>query len=130
MSSIFSAMRSAASGMFAERLRMDVTSANIANAQSVKIGDQDPYRRRIVVLEGDEEGVRVSGVEQDQSELRAVSEPGNPLADAQGFVYYSNVDPLMEMVNMISATRAYEANVAAFNSAKGMAQAALNIGKV
>ncbi|MGE0001248.1 MAG: flagellar basal body rod protein FlgC [Fimbriimonadaceae bacterium] len=130
MSSIFSAMRSAASGMFAERIRMDVTSANIANAQSVKIGDQDPYRRRVVVLEGDEEGVRVQAVQEDQSELRAVSEPGNPLADAQGFVYYSNVDPLMEMVNMISATRAYEANVAAFNSAKGMARAALNIGKV
>lgn len=130
MSTILSAMRSAASGMYAERFRMDVTASNIANAQSVKIGGQDPYRRRFVVLESSDEGVRVRAVEEDDGPLRMASEPGNPLADADGFVYYSNVDPISEMVAMISASRAYEANVAAFNSAKGMARAALDIGKV
>jgi flagellar basal-body rod protein FlgC len=130
VSTILSAMRSAASGMFAERFRMDVTAANIANAQSVKVGDQDPYRRRFVVLETGPEGVRVRSVEEDEGPLRKVAEPGNPLADSEGFVYYSNVDPILEMVNMITASRAYEANVAAFNSAKGMVRAALNIGKV
>jgi flagellar basal-body rod protein FlgC len=124
------AMRLSASGLSAERFRMDVISSNLANANSVQTPDQDAYRRRIVVLEGGPDGVQIGRIDQDTGDLRKVSEPGNPLADADGFVYYSNVDPLKEMVDMISASRAYEANIAAFNSARGMVRSALTIGKV
>lgn len=123
-------MRVSASGMAAERFRMDVISTNIANANSMKIGNQDPYRRRNVELHGDENGVRILRIIQDQSPLRQVYDPGNPYRDAKGFVYYSNVNPITEMVDMLSASRSYEANIAAFNSAKGMVRSALNIGKV
>jgi flagellar basal-body rod protein FlgC len=124
------AMRLSASGMAAERFRMDVISSNIANANSMRIGDQEPYRRRVVALEGGEDGVKISRVWEDMSALKQVQEPGNPYADENGYVYYSNVDPLTEMIDMMSASRAYEANIAAFNSAKGMIRAALNIGRV
>lgn len=124
------AMRASSSGLTAERVRMDVISTNIANANSMKIGGADPYRRRDVSLTGGPEGVKVSRIVEDRSAFRIVSDPGNPNADASGNVTYSNVDPLIEMVNMIGASRAYEANVAAFNSTKGMIRAALSIGKV
>ncbi len=124
------AMNLAASGMHAERLRMDVTSANIANANSMRTPFQDAYRRQVVVLSGSPEtGVKVESIEADQSELRQVHDPGNPNAIG-GIVYYSNVDPIKEMVNMMTANRAYEANIAAFNAAKGMSRSALSIGKV
>ena len=109
---------------------MDVISANIANANSMRVNGKDPYRRRDVVLAGNEDGVHVTGVQEDRRDFRKVSEPGNPNADSQGFVYYSNVEPLTEMVNMMGASRAYEANIAAFNSTKGMIRSALQIGKL
>lgn len=124
-----SALRASASGLHAERMRLDTISANIANANSMSTPDSEAYRRRLVILESTDEGVRVRRVTEDNSALRAVPEPDNPFADAQGLVYYSNVNPVFEMVNMMSATRAYEANVAAFNSAKGMLRAALAIGR-
>jgi len=126
---INSALRASARGMTAERFRMDVIASNIANANSVKTNGQDPYRRRVVELTTTEDGVEVTRIGEDQSDFRRVYEPGNPAADADHMVTYSNVDPLKEMVDMMSATRAYEANIAAFNSAKGMEKAALNIGK-
>lgn len=125
-----SAMRASASGMTAERARMDVIAVNLANANSVRVNGQEPYRRRQVVLSQAEEGVEVAGIIADESSLRRVYEPGHELADAEGFVEYTNVEPVMEMVDMISATRAYEANIAAFNAAKGMESAALGIGRV
>lgn len=124
------AMRVASTGLAAERFRMDVISSNIANANSIRTPNQDAYRRQMVILTGDESGVKVQRVMPDMSELRKVHEPGNPMADAEGFVYYSNVEPITEMVNMMGATRAYEANVAAFNSVKGMIRSALQIGKI
>lgn len=130
MMTLGSALRSSSSGLHAERMRLDVVSANIANANSVSTPGKEAYRRKIVVLEPTDEGPRIERIVDDPSDLRAVTEPDNPLADAQGKVYYSNVNPVLEMVNMMSATRAYEANVAAFNSTKGMMMAALNIGKV
>jgi flagellar basal-body rod protein FlgC len=130
MMTLNNAMRLSATGMSAERFRMDVISSNIANANSMKVGDREPYRRRMVVLEGGVDGVRINRVREDQSQLRQVQEPGNPFADENGYVTYSNIDPLTEMVDMMSATRAYEANIAAFNSAKGMVRAALSIGRV
>lgn len=123
-------LRVSGTGMVAERARMDVVSSNIANANSMRTPTQDAYRRQMVVLTGGEDGVRVEKIVNDPAPLRAVSEPNHPFADANGMVYYSNVDPVYEMVNLMSASRAYEANVAAFNSAKGMVKAAFQIGKV
>ncbi len=125
-----SALKVSSSGLTAERFRMDVISANIANANSVQVGDKEPYRRRSVVLTGDENGVAIGPIVKDMSPLRSVYEPANPLADGKGYVYYSNIQPVHEMVDMMGASRAYEANIAAFNSAKSMIRAALNIGKV
>ena len=125
------AMKMSASGMTAERFRMDVISSNIANANSTSVNGQSAYRRRTVELTTAEDGVRINSIVEDQSNFREVYEPGNPNADrVSGMVTYSNVDPLKEMVDMMSATRAYEANVSAFNSAKGMVRSALNIGKL
>ncbi|MCH7904075.1 MAG: flagellar basal body rod protein FlgC [Armatimonadetes bacterium] len=123
------AMRISSTGMTAERFRMDVISSNIANANSMRTADQDAYRRQMVILSGNEFGVTIERILQDASPLRMVQEPGNPLADADGYVFYSNVNPVYEMIDMIGATRAYEANVAAFKSAKGMLRAALTIGQ-
>lgn len=127
---INSSLRASASGLHAERMRLDTISANIANANSMTTPNQEAYRRKIIVLEATEEGVKISKVMDDQADLKKVNEPDNPLADADGNVFYSNVNPIFEMIDMMSATRAYEANVAAFNSSKGMLQAALSIGRV
>jgi flagellar basal-body rod protein FlgC len=126
-----SSLRISASGLAAERFRMDVISSNIANANTMKVGGQDPYRRRDVVLVGGSQGVTIARIVEDQSPFRQVVDRDNPNADPEtGIVTYSNVEPVMEMVNMISASRAYEANIAAFNSAKGMIRSALSIGKI
>lgn len=130
MSPISRAMRLSSSGLTAERFRMDVISSNIANANSVGLKGADPYRRRDVVLETGEDGVKVTKIIEDQSPFRTEYDPENENAGPDGYVRYSNVQPIYEMVNMITATRAYEANLAAFNSAKGMAKAALSIGKI
>lgn len=124
------AMRSSSTGLTAERFRLDVISTNIANSNSMRTRDMDAYRRQVVVFSGDENGVKIERIATDMSDLRKEMDPGNPNADAEGFVYYSNVQPITEMVDMISATRAYEANVSAFNSAKGMLRSALSISDV
>jgi len=129
MNSLNSAMRTSSTGLAAERFRMDVISSNIANANSIGVNGQEPYRRRDVTLLGGDDGVQIGQVVQDQRPFHKVYEPGNPNADGDGMVTYSNIEPIEEMVNMMSASRAYEANVAAFNSAKGMIKSALSIGK-
>lgn len=130
MDTLLGAMRISSSGMSAERFRMDVISSNIANANSMGVNGADPYRRREVELTGGDDGVQVTGIVEDQRPFTKVSDPGNPNADVDGFVTESNVQPIEEMINMMGASRAYEANIAAFNSAKGMIRNALNIGKV
>ena len=124
------AMRISSSGLAAERTRMDVISGNIANANSVSAKGKEAYRRHNVELAASPEGVQVARITEDQSPLREEVDPTNPNADSKGIVRYSNVNPITEMVDMLGASRAYEANVAAFNAAKGMAKDALNIGKV
>lgn len=120
-----------ASALSAERYRMDVISTNIANANTMRVNGQDPYRRHVVAVSATAEGgVRIDDTLEDETEFRMVNDPGNPLADEQGNVYYSNVDPIVEMVDMIGASRAYEANVQAFNMTKAMLQSALDIGRV
>ena len=122
-------MRASSTGLHAERLRMDVISANIANANSMRTPDQEAYRRKMVVLTKGDEGVTVQRIIDDEAPLRAVPEPDNPFADDQGLVYYSNVNPITEMVDMLTASRTYEANVTAIKAIKGMANNALEIGE-
>ncbi len=146
-------INTSASGLTAERLRMDVIADNIANVNTTETENGTPYRRKTVVFQermttdfrvptdiakemnmSSEEyktgsGVRVTGIEEDQSPFKYVYEPGHPNANAQGYVAMPNVNIVAEMTDMITATRAYEANVTVINSAKGMATAALNIGK-
>lgn len=128
-----SAMRVSAAGLTAERFRMDVISVNIANANSTRSGvgaAGEPYRRREVVLRGGPEGPQISQIAIDGGQLPRKFDPSHPFKDAKGFVDTTNVEPVMEMVSMMSASRAYEANIAAFNTAKSMIRSALTIGKV
>jgi len=138
--SLFGGLEISASGLTAERLRMDVSAENLANAQTTRGTDGQPYRRKEVVLQeaagsfgaslsaamgvgkGTEGGgVQVAGVVQDTTTpLKRVYDPGHPDADAQGYVSMPNVDTVTEMVDLISAQRAYEANVTAMQAAKQM----------
>lgn len=132
---LFDAIEVAGSGLAAERLRMDVTAGNLANAQTTQGANGQPYRRREVVLQeaqagpsfGDVlasasaspvSGVQVAGVVEDASPPRKVYDPGHPDADAQGYVTLPNVNPVTEMVDLISASRSYEANVTSMQTAK------------
>ena len=133
---LFDAIDIAASGLTAERLRMDVTAENLANAQSTRGAGGGPYRRKVVVLQeaagfgaalkgamgvgssGQAGGVNVAGIAQDPAPNRRVYDPGHPDADGDGYVSMPNVNPVSEMVDLISASRAYEANVTAMQTAK------------
>lgn len=134
--SALGALNIAASGLGAERLRMEVVANNIANASVTRTPEGGPYRRRDVVFEtvlsGVEAngepglgGVRVAGMVADQSELPRVYNPGHPDADADGLVAMPNVDLPVEMVNLITASRAYEANLRVAQSFLELSQSAL-----
>lgn len=139
-------MAISASAMRAQRLRMDVIAANLANAETTRGADGGPYRRRAVVFkaepvaatfEGELQarlagrdgllGVRVSAVVEDRGEPRLVYDPGHPDANADGYVAMPNVNVLSEMVDLMNASRAFEANVTAVNAAKRLMEAALEI---
>jgi flagellar basal-body rod protein FlgC len=133
-----SSLRISASGLTAQRIRLDVIANNLANAETVQTAEGGPYRRQMVVFAArgatdpsgltlPSEGVEVTDIVQDPSPPRTVYQPGHPLADANGNVSYPNVNPVVEMVDLMSATRAYEANVAAINAAKSMTAQALDI---
>lgn len=142
---IFTAINTAASGLTAERLRMDTISNNIANVNSTRTAEGGPYRRQMVVFEprsaemsfasilsksqGRDEGVRVVGIAKSEEPAKTVYDPGHPDANEDGYVLMPNVNIVNEMVDMITATRAYEANVTSVNTAKSMAMKALEIGK-
>lgn len=138
-----------ASGMTAQRIRMDVIANNIANANTMVTAEGSPYRRREVVFEATGRtfadslttarrrlertigsGVNVQRIAEDQSEnaFIRIYDPGHPFADTNGMVLRPNINVTTEMVNMIDASRAYEANVTALNSFKQMEQRALQIG--
>ena len=145
--SLFGGLEISASGLTAERLRMDVTAENLANAQTTRGANGQPYRRKEVVLQetpgsfgaslsaamggsdnGSTGGVQVAGVVEDTTTpLKRVYDPGHPDADAQGYVSMPNVDTVTEMVDLISAQRAYEANVTAMQSAKQMFSKTLDL---
>ena len=121
-----------ASGLSAQRARLDLIAGNIANVETTRTPAGGPYRRLQPVFAsraGAPAGVDMIGVVVDPREPRRVYQPGHPDADAEGFVAYPNVNPVEEMVDLVSATRSYEANAAAFNAAKSMAQRALDLGR-
>jgi flagellar basal-body rod protein FlgC len=139
-----SALHISASGLSAERTRVNLAASNLANAESTRGPDGKPYRRLDPVLEavpfGEELGaaapqgaapaaVRVSRIASDDSPGRRVYSPSHPDADADGFVTLPNVNPVHEVVNLVSAQRAYDANATAVDTLKAMAQRALDIAR-
>ena len=150
--SFWTALRIGSSGMSAQRLRMDIISNNIANAETTRTAEGGPYKRQDVIFMpkaqstflpefirarqaqdieaiSEERGMKVAEVTTDDSEGLKVYDPSHPDADKDGFVTYPNVNMVVEMTNMLSATRSYEANLAVINFAKQMAIRAVDIGR-
>ena len=144
---LFQAFDISASGMTAERFRMDIIAQNIANVNTTRTEDGTPYRRKIVTFAEKTmtpfsqyyetararavgNGVKVTSVSEDtETDFKMEYDPSHPDADENGYVYYPNVNTVTEMTNLIDTTRAYEANTTAFEATKSMAQAALSIGQ-
>lgn len=150
--SIFNSLNAGASALTAQRLRMDVVSANIANAQSTRAtineaGEFEPYRRKMVTMSPKDGsfksflqqaantrtnqalGVKVNRIAEDETPFQVAYQPTHPDANEAGYVELPNVDPLREMVDLMSATRSYEANITSLNASKDMLLRALEIGK-
>ena len=144
---LFQSFDIAASGMTAQRFRMDTIAENIANVNTTRTSDGKPYRRKIVTFQEKKlnrvssedtlsdwrsvkgNGVRVSSVSEDtETDFTMVYDPSHPDADANGYVSYPNVNTVTEMTNLIDSSRSYEANVTAFNAVKAMAQSGINVG--
>lgn len=144
-------MNISASGLTMQRLRMDIISSNIANAETTRAtmvdGQWQPYRRKMIAAQPYDtkfgsllqqamnksastgQGVKVTGIREDQTDFKLVYDPEHPDAQEDGYVRMPNVDVLKEMVDLMSSTRSYEANVTALNATKGMLLKALEIGK-
>lgn len=149
--SLFNGLNISASGLTVNRLRMDVVSSNIANANTNRAqlvdGEWLPYRRKTVELStagtspfakhltaamdnrSAGAGVKASAIREDRAPFPVTYDPEHPDADAEGYVRTPNIDPIREMVDLMSATRSYEANVTAMNASKSMFMKALEIGK-
>lgn len=150
--SIFNSMNVSGSALTAQRLRMDVVSSNIANAETTRArvnenGEFEPYRRKTVRFQESGHsfanhlsrvrsrnqtnlnGVKATAITEDDEPFTLVYNPAHPDAGADGYVRMPNVDPLQEMVDLMSATRSYEANVTALNATKGMLMKTLEIGR-
>jgi flagellar basal-body rod protein FlgC len=142
MSTLSQAITASASALSVERTRIEVAVSNMANAESTRSADGKPYRRRDVLLQADPvntfdlalghagaTGVKVAGIVADQTPFRTRYEPSHPHADQAGFVALPNVDASEEMVDMLGASRAYQANLAAIGLIKEMVAKALELGK-
>ncbi|HEY0286899.1 MAG TPA: flagellar basal body rod protein FlgC [Pseudomonas sp.] len=133
--SMFSIFDIAGSALSAQSQRMNVTASNLANADTTNGPDGEAYRARQVVFESQYQtgsnigGVRVSQVVEDGSPMRQEYRPGDPLADGDGYVTMPNVEPVGEMVNMISASRSYQANVEVMSTSKEMMLKTLTLGE-
>lgn len=134
--SIFGGVRISASALTAERLRMDVISSNIANINTTRTEDGGAYRRKVATFKENYDsklgmlGVKAIAIEEDESDMRLEYDPTHPDANEEGYVEYPNVDLLVEKTDLISAQRAYEANVDTLNAQKNMISKALEIGNV
>ena len=144
---LLSALQIAASGLTAQRQRIEVISSNLANANTTRTAEGGPYRRKDLVFESQRmansfstelnavldgqagKGVQVAGIYEDNAPFIRRYDPGHPDADSEGYVLMPNVSSIEEMVNLISATRSFEANTQAVNAIKEMAQKSLEIGK-
>jgi flagellar basal-body rod protein FlgC len=144
---LLSALQIAASGLTAQRQRMEVITSNLANANTTRTEEGGPYRRKDLVfqsqaiqgsfsdtlnaaLDGEAgKGVQVAGVYEDGAPFIRRYDPGHPDADGDGYVLMPNVSPVEEMVNLISATRSFEANTQAMSAIKEIAQKSLELGK-
>lgn len=149
--SMFKSMNISASALTAQRLRMDVISSNMANVDSTRgqyrNGQWEPYRRKLVETAPKESsfqsylqkatgtgngfgsGVKVTRIKEDDAPFRIMYDPEHPDANEEGYVQLPNVDPLKEMVDLMSASRSYEANVTVFNASKGIMMKTLELGK-
>ncbi|MGB8452089.1 MAG: flagellar basal body rod protein FlgC [Anaerocolumna sp.] len=145
--SIMEGMNVSASGMTAQRLRMDIISQNIANVNTTRDENGEAYKRKMVVFAEKDtnsfadilnsktgtrpgNGVKVSEIVEDtKTPMNLVYDPSHPDANEEGYVAYPNVNTVTEMTNLIDASRSYEANVTAFNATKNMALKGLEVGK-
>lgn len=141
--SFLKSMDISGSALTAQRLRMDVIAENIANAETTRTADGGPYRRKYVLMGENEKsfsqhldgamgtgnGVKVTSIVEDESPLTPVYNPSHPDADENGYVNMPNVNTVTEMIDMMSATRSYEANITAINAFKNMSFKSLEIGK-
>jgi len=133
--SLFNIFNVAGSGMAAQSQRLNVVASNLANADSATSADGRPYRAKQVVFSavpvngGSAPGVKVAAVVEDSSPMKMVYDPKHPMADGQGYVAMPNVDVVGEMVNMISASRAYQNNVEVMNASKTLLLKTLTIGQ-
>ncbi len=145
--SFFKAMDISSAGLSAQRIRMNVLSSNLANANTTRTPEGGPYKREDVVFAATPNGgpfedmldedwgaqlkkVQVVDIHKDTNAPRKVHDPSHPDADKNGFVEMPNIQVMTEMVNMIAATRAFEANTTALNAAKSMANTAIEVGRV
>ena len=142
MATLNAALSASASALNAERTRIEVAVSNLANAESTRGPDGQPYRRRDVILAADAHnafeaalgqagavGVKVAAVVEDQLPFKRRYDPSHPDADAEGFVALPNIDTPEEMVNMLSASRAYQANLTAIGLIRELVQKSLDLGK-
>lgn len=145
--SFLQGLKISSSGLAAERVRMNVISANLANANTTRVeGEEGPYKRKDVIFSAKNTGinfdnlvrqafdseikeVKVDGIVDDKKAPKMVYNPGHPDANKDGYVAMPNISVMEEMVNMITSTRAFEANTTALNSTKSMAMTAITIGR-
>lgn len=136
--SFFRIFDTAGSAMSAQSVRLNTTASNLANADSVASSAEGAYRAKEPVFaaiqrglgrQAESGGVRVVGISESTQPIGSRYEPGNPLADADGYVFTPNVNPVDELVNMISASRAYQNDVEVMNSAKQLMLKTLELGK-
>lgn len=140
------AIKISSSGLKAQRTRMNVVASNLANINTTRTAEGGPYRKKEVIMSatgikdkfgqelkasmnGKLKEVKVSGIVEDQSAPRKVYEPGHPDANEEGYVFFPNINLMQEMVNLISASRAYEANITAINASKSLALKAIELGR-
>jgi len=136
--SLYNIFEISGSAMSAQTIRLNTTASNIANADSVASSNGEVYKARHPVFQtminglsnqGQSRGVRVAGIIESQAEAVARYQPGNPLADENGYVYAPNISLVEEMANMISASRSYQSNVQVANTAKTLLQRTLTLGQ-
>jgi flagellar basal-body rod protein FlgC len=138
----FTTFKICGTGLSAQRAKMDVITSNLANINTTSTPEGGPYKRKVITfaadplkqgfdktLEGVVRAVKVKGITEDKEGVKRVYDPAHPDADKDGFVSFPNVNAMLEMAEMITASRTYEACATAFDAAKNMALTAINIGK-